>query len=191
MTTLKGSAAVGLQRLYFASDFGDEINVGGDVYMDEAVGTVTGDLYAYGTYIELESGFIDLVQSYLKFDVQLHSYSFPSQQHSSLISYHSGYKYYMFEVIAADAQGNTLTCEYSQFIANWDSLTEGQKTAVKYAWWTAYKEYGDNVIIDLVFDYSYGGKFLGTISGYQQSFISGEYYGDGISVDGSLVNIVF
>lgn len=181
----------GLQTVFCATDFGDDMNIGGHIYMGEAVGTVMGELNAYGTYIELEEGFIDLVKSYLKFDVQLHSYAFPSQSRSSYISYHTIYKYYTFEVEAADAQGDVIVCDYSQFISNWDSLTDAQKTAVKYAWWTAYKEYGANVNIDLVFDYSYGGKFLGTISGYQKSYITGECYGDGISVDSSLVNIVF
>lgn len=140
----------GLQRLYFASDFGDEENVSGITYMDEVIGTVTGELNAYGTYIELDSGFIDLVQSYLKFDVQLHSYSFPSQGGTTFISYHTTYKYYTFEVTAANEQGNAIICDYSHFILNWDSLTEAQKTAVKYAWWTAYQEYGDNIDIDLI-----------------------------------------
>lgn len=181
----------GLQTLYFASDFGDELNIGGNVYTDEAVGTITGELNAYGTYVELESGFISLVQSYLKFDVQLHSLSFPSSQRPSYINYHPTYKYYAFEVVAADEQGNSVNLDYSHFISNWESLTEAQKTAVKFAWWKAYQEYGDNIAIDLVFDYNYGGKALGQISGNQSSYVSGECYGDGITVDGSLVNIVF
>lgn len=179
----------GLQQVYCASDFGDDMNAGGYIYMSEAVGTVTGELNAYGTYIELDESFIALVKSYLKFDVQLHSYSFPQGNCSSYINYRNGS--YAFEVTLLDSQNNAVICDYSQFISNWGSLTEAQKTAVKYAWWTAYQEYGDNINIDIVFDYSYGGKALGTISGYLAYYISGEGEGYGLSVDGSLVNIVF
>lgn len=179
----------GLQQVYCASDFGDEMNAGGYIYMSEAVGTVTGELNAYGTYIELDESFIALVKSYLKFDVTIHSYSFPSGHCSSYINYRNGC--YAFEVTLLDSQNNAVICDYSHFISNWGSLTEAQKTAVKYAWWTAYQEYGDNINVDIVFDYSYGGKALGTISGYLAFYISGEGEGYGLSVDGSLVNIVF
>lgn len=182
----------GLQEIYFTSDFGDGLNAGGTIYTEQAIGTLTGELTAYGTYIELESGFASLLQSYLKFNVQFKNYSFTNEtRQSSYIDYHSTYKYYAFEVSALDEQGNDKICDYSHFISNWDSLSEAQKTAVKFAWWKAYQEYGDNISIDLVFDYSYGGKALGQISGYRAGYLSGEGYGDGITVDGSLVNIVF
>lgn len=180
----------GLQEMYCFNDFGDDIYAGGTIAMEEAVGTVMGELNAYGTYIELDSGFTSLVQSYLKFDVEFSNYAFGDNVASS-ITYNSYYKYYAFGVDALNDAGNAVVADYSHFIRNWNSLTEAQKTAVKYAWWTAYQEYGDNVTIDLVFDYSYGSKTLGQISGYRSAYITGESYGDGITVDGSLVNIVF
>lgn len=157
----------GLQEVYCTSDFGDDFYAGGKINaQQEVVGTKTGELFAYSTYIELDSGFCSLLKSYLKFDIQLKDFSFSKYDVSTYINYRSDYKYYTFEVTSLDANGDNVTCDYTHFIVNWDSLTEAQKTAVKYAWWIAYQEYGNNLTLDLVFDYSYGGKALGQISGY-------------------------
>lgn len=181
----------GLSNVYFPSDFGDDLEVGGTVYSPEAVGTVYGTLTSYGTYIELDEDFSALLKSYLKFDISLRSLSFPKENTVTEISYNSYYKYYSLTQVAKDERGYYVPLDYSHFIANWDSLTTAQKNAVRYCWWAAYQAYGNNINIDIVFDYVYGGKFLSTVSAYQTSYITGEYYGDGIPVDGSLVNIVF
>lgn len=181
----------GLSNLYFPSDFGDDLEVSGTIYSPEAVGTVYGTLTSYGTYIELDEDFSALLKSYLKFDISLRSMSFPKENTVTEISYNSYYKYYSLTLAAKDKEGCVVPLDYSHFIANWDSLTTAQKNAVRYCWWAAYQAYGNNINIDIVFDYVYGGKLLSTVSGYQTSFVTGEYYGDGIPVDGSLVDIVF
>ena len=181
-----------IQELYCMSDFGDPITAGGSTYRSEEVGTVTGTLTDDGTYITVESGFINLLKSYLKFDISVKGYSFSSAKTYASINYHSTYKYYYYELSAVDSQGHDIILDYSDFISNWSSLTEAQKSAVKYAWWRAYQTYGNNVSLEVLFSYSYGGVSLGLVDGGSRAaYISGECYGDGVSVDGSLVNIVF
>ena len=182
----------GFYSLSCNSDFGDDLAIWGSIYTDEAVGTRYGEVIASSATIDLESGFTSLLKSYLKFDISMCSVSLSNRAVIQYLDYHKTYKNYSIGITAADAQGKEKVMDYSDFITNWDSLSEAQKTAVKFAWWKAYQAYdGDNVSVDVIFDYKYDGKTLTTMVGNMTCYISGEGYGDGISVDGSLVNIFF
>ena len=181
----------GLQTIYCFTDFGDDLYAGGQNYSPtEEVGTITGTVTNDSTYVSVESGFVTLLQSYLKFDITVVGYSFTGKLKSE-VAYNPSGKYYYVDITAVDDKGEAITCDYSHFVKNWSSLTEAQKTAVKYAWWKAYQTYGNNITIEVLLNYEYGGQRLGFIDGGSRtSYLSGECYGD-VAVDGSLVNIVF
>lgn len=182
----------GFYSLSCNSDFGDDLAIWGSIYTDEAVGTRYGEVVPSSATIDIESGFISLLKSYLKFDISITSVSLSNRAVLQYLDYHQTYKYYSIGITAADSQGKEKVMDYSDFISNWGSLSEAQKTAVKFAWWKAYQAYdGDNVSVDVIFDYKYDGRTLTTMVGNMTCYISGECYGDGITVDGSLVNIVF
>lgn len=172
------------------ADFGDRIE-GGCELESTADGTVKADYQVYYANFELDTDFIEAVKNYLKFDIEIHSFSFASEIGELSIEEQTDNRlqlgFYDVERVV----------KYSDFIENFDAFDQEHKDAVYYAWYHAMIDNNGGVQFEFgVKGYVYevetvltsgtedGGGFI--------SYLSGERYGKDIQPNVTLnQNVIF
>lgn len=172
------------------ADFGDRIE-GGCELESTADGTVKADYQVYYANFELNNDFIEAVKNYLKFDIEIHSFSFASEIGELSIEEETDNR------LQLGFYGLERVVKYSDFIENFDAFDQEHKDAVYYAWYHAMIDNNGGVQFEFgVKGYVYevetvltsgtedGGGFI--------SYLLGERYGKDIQPNVTLnQNVIF
>lgn len=167
-----------------ASDFGDCLD--GGCYLDGTTGTVFAEYKIKYARIELDISIIEAVQSYLKFDIQMHSYDFTELYKDTTLGIEEQQDYHLQLSFATRHE-----LSYGDFIDNFEDYDEAHKEAIYYAFYQALKD--TTVIFELSVDaYVYGVNINANL-GYDDIFdLSGEKFGINAQPNVSLnTNVVF
>ncbi len=167
------------------TDFDDLTDYDGSVEL--GTGTITGDLVLKYAVAFLSDNFVSEFTRYLNFDVNLTSGCGVSN------------RAFEFGTYGGIATPTTESLTYSMFIEGFDDYDQAHKEAIYYAWYTAYCNVNNNVLVDYEIAYIYKGVEVAFVSESDLSGIngnmfqiSGSSYGSDVSPNVTLnKNVVF
>lgn len=167
-----------------AFDIGDFLD--GGCVVRSTTGTVFADYCVWYARFEMDSAFADVVQSYLKFNIDIHSFDFTSLFNGSLQvdENSSTHRKLVF--------GINRGLSYSDFIENFEDYDEEHKEAIYYAWYHAANKasFGQ---FELGIEAYVNGVATGIYKSHEiLTEVSGEFYGKDIQPSVTLnTNVVF